>query len=132
MPDVAGTYVVELVVNDGTVDSDPSQVTITVIDDNNDDVTSWTTGAYGSGVDMSQELHITGAPSLSVTVVGEVKRVRDWVYIYDKNGNLVQRLTGIINTTFIVAGDSITARLVSAARGGGGSGVTVTISNNAN
>jgi hypothetical protein len=130
VPDVAGNYVVELIVNDGTVDSDPVQVRVTATDGGNTDVTTWTTGAYGSGVDISKELHIAGAQSLTVTMVGKVGGRMDWFYIYDKNGNQIEKITGNINKTIIVNGDTITARLTSSARGGGGSGVTVTISEN--
>ena len=88
--------------------------------------TTWTTGAYNNNEDVSQELNLTGANSLIVTVVGEVERNYDFIYIYDNTGNRIKRLHGVINEEFPVNGSGITARLVSDFSINR-SGVTVTI-----
>ena len=88
--------------------------------------TTWTTGHYGNNVNRSKTLSISGASSLTVTVLGETENSYDFIYIYDANGQQIKRFTGHINETFTVSGSSIKAKLTSdysQTR----SGVTVTI-----
>jgi subtilisin family serine protease len=127
--DVAGEYVLQLIVNDGKVNSDPSNVTITVSgsSDGGADVTTWTTGAYNNNEDRSQKLSISGASSLVVRVVGKVESSFDFIYIYDASGKEIAQYDGTINKTLIVQGSSITARLLSDSSETA-SGVTVSIS----
>ena len=89
-------------------------------------VTEWTTGAYGNNEDRSQTLSIPGAEALKVYVSGETELNYDYITFYDANGNQVQRLHGPLNTSFILNGDSVTARLTSDGSVTK-SGVTITI-----
>ncbi len=84
-------------------------------DNNNSDVnvTTWTTGAYENYEDRSQDLLITGATSLSVTISGETEAGYDFIYIYDEKGKQIAKLDGIINKTVTVKGSLITAKLTS-------------------
>ena len=110
--DVAGTYTLQLIVNDGQVDSGASAVTITITDDGgNSDVTSWTTGAYDNNEDRRETLHIAGATSLTVHITGETEARYDYIYIYDASGNQVAKLDGKLDKTITVSGSEITARL---------------------
>jgi len=120
--DMSGEYVLELVVNDGQVDSAADRVVITAVGD----VTTWTTGHYGNNEDRRQELKIAGASRLRVHVEGETEQGYDYIYLYDASGHQIAKLDGSIDRTLTVDGGSITARLTS-----DGSvtkdGVTVTI-----
>jgi hypothetical protein len=127
--DKAGKYVVELVVNDGSENSSPSTITVTVVDKDDigdTDVTTWTTGRYENDEDISKELFISGASSLIVTVKGKTEEYFDYIYIYDENDKRVAKLDGRINKKLTVQGSSIRARLVSDSFVNK-SGVTVTI-----
>ncbi|MDF1820152.1 MAG: ricin-type beta-trefoil lectin domain protein [Alcanivoracaceae bacterium] len=76
-------------------------------------VTNWTTGAYGNNEDRNETLSIPGAAALKVYVNGETELNYDFITFYDANGNQVQRLHGPLDTSFIVNGDSVRARLTS-------------------
>ena len=89
-------------------------------------ITEWTTGAYGNNEDRDQTLSIPGAAALKVYVTGETELNYDYITFYDANGSQVQRLHGPLNTSFIVSGDSVRARLTSDGSVTK-SGVTVTI-----
>lgn len=90
--------------------------------------TSWTTGAYSNNEDRSQTLSITDATSLTVNVSGNTEKNYDYIYIYDKDNNQIEKLHGNnLDETFEVAGDSIRARLTSDGSIST-SGVTVNIS----
>lgn len=78
-----------------------------------DGVTQWATGAYGNNEDRSQILSISGAEALKVTISGETELNYDFITFYDAAGNQVKRLHGSINTSFIVPGSSVRARLTS-------------------
>lgn len=74
-------------------------------------ITEWNTGEYGHNQDIRKTLHIPGASSLTVTVVGNTERNYDFFYIYNENGDEEKKLHGAILETFTVVGSSIEARL---------------------
>ena len=76
-------------------------------------VTSWTTGAYDNNEDRREELRITDASELVVTISGETEARYDFIYIYDAAGNQIAKLDGVLDETITVEGSSITARLTS-------------------
>ncbi len=123
-----GNAITARLVSDNTQGSSGATVTITAVthDSTNSNVTTWTTGRYGINEDRSRKLMMEKALRLHVTVTGETEAGYDFIYIYDKAGNEVAKLDGIINTTFTVEGDTITARLLSD-YSVVASGVTVTI-----
>jgi len=75
--------------------------------------TTWTTGAYDNNEDRNQTLRIKDAKNLTVKIVGETEKRYDFIYIYNANGQQIQKLDGKINKTINVMGSSITARLTS-------------------
>jgi hypothetical protein len=77
-----------------------------------EDNSSWETGAYGNNEDRSERLSIAGASALRVSVEGITEDNYDYLYIYDADDNLIIRLDGDINQSFIVEGSSIRANLV--------------------
>ena len=107
--DMSGDYIVELVVNDGEINSTADRVVITAIGD----ITTWSTGAYGNNEDRRQELKISGATQLSIHIEGETESRYDYIYIYDAEGNQIAKFDGKIDETLTVDGSSITARLTS-------------------
>ena len=78
-----------------------------------ENVTSWTTGAYDNNEDRREELRITDATDLVVTISGETEARYDYIYIYDAAGNQIAKLDGVLDETITVEGSSITARLTS-------------------
>ncbi|RUM65258.1 MAG: hypothetical protein DSZ03_03115 [Sulfurimonas sp.] len=78
-----------------------------------DDTTVWITGAYGNNEDRNQTLSIAEATYLRVTVEGSLEQNYDFIYIYDAQGHQILQLDGSVNTTVVVAGNTIKARLVS-------------------
>jgi len=75
--------------------------------------TVWRTGKYDNNAEIERKLSIPNASRLRVTVKGQTEQGYDFFYIYDNNGNLLRKLSGSINQTFIVDGASITAKLTS-------------------
>jgi len=95
-----------------------------------DSQTTWTTGRYTNNANLNKTLTIPNATKLTVTITGETEHNYDYITIKDKNGKIVQKyLSGKINKTFEVSGDSITANLKSDASITK-SGVTVSIKSN--
>jgi len=125
---VTGDSITARLTSDGSVTKSGVTVTIESVTDDggNDDLTTWTTGAYDNNEDRSETLHIAGETRLRVTVQGETERGYDFIYLYDENNQRIAKLDGKIDKTYTVDGGSITARLTS----DGSitkSGVTVTI-----
>jgi len=61
---------------------------------------------YENNSNVSQALSISGATGLQVTISGETESGYDYVYITDSSGTQ-RRFDGSINSTFVVAGESI-------------------------
>lgn len=68
VPDIAGDYVIQLVVNDGTVDSSPSSVTVSVSDDPSllplELVDARSTGGYTVEVEFNKQVDETSATDI--------------------------------------------------------------------
>ena len=75
--------------------------------------TTWTTGTYGNNENRSEILSISGASSLTVTIVGEVEQGYDYITIFDENGTQAGQFTGQINQTITLNTSSIRAILTS-------------------
>ncbi len=112
---VAGSSITARLLSDNSQGATGATVNISAVEEDNapDTHTTWTTGRYGINDDRNQTLSIANAAKLQVSITGETEAGYDFIYIYDKAGNEVAKLDGIINTTLIVTGDSITARLIS-------------------
>ena len=99
---------------------------VDLLDIESNSAVSWTTGAYANFANIGRTLQIPGAAGLSVSVSGQTEYYYDVVYIYDRYGTQIKALSGSINETFTVVGDTITARLI-ADGSVTSSGVTITI-----
>jgi len=73
--------------------------------------TVWNTGPYKDFDNRMQVLSVPGAKALKVTIQGATECGYDYIYIYDSCGRLVAKLSGNINKTVYVQGDSIIAKL---------------------
>ncbi|NPA82099.1 MAG: hypothetical protein GXO31_05775 [Epsilonproteobacteria bacterium] len=73
--------------------------------------TVWNTGKYRDFDNRMQVLSVPGAKALKVTIKGATECGYDYIYIYDSCGKLVAKLSGNINKTVYVKGDSIIAKL---------------------
>jgi mono/diheme cytochrome c family protein len=83
-PDVAGTYVVQLVVNDGTVDSTPDAVTITVTAAAPDGAALFSTFCAGChGADGTQIKNLRGISGAAI----EAKMPHKGITINDIGGS---------------------------------------------
>ncbi len=69
--------------------------------------TTWSTGKYRDFDNKMQVLSVPGAKTLKVSVTGETECNYDFLYIYDSCGKLIARLSGGINKTLYVSGDSV-------------------------
>ena len=112
---VSGNAITARLVSDNTQGALGATISISAVEGEHTDnsVTTWTTGRYGINEDRSHKLFINNALKLQVTVTGETEAGYDFIYIYDKTGNEIAKLDGVINTTFIIEGDTVTARLLS-------------------
>ncbi len=110
-----GSFITARFVSDNTQGKSGVTVSISAAENDtaNNNVTTWTTGRYGINDDRSRKLVIDKAAKLRVSITGETEAGYDFIYIYNKAGKEVAKLDGVINTTFVVEGDSITARLLS-------------------
>ncbi len=72
--------------------------------------TMWSTGKYRDFEEKMQVLSVPGAKALRVDVTGSTECGYDYIYIYDSCGKLVGKLSGTINKTLYVKGDSIIAK----------------------
>jgi len=101
---------VELISDDEVTDSG---ITVNISKSKTDSVTSWKTGEYSNNSNLQKELYINGAKKLNVKIKGSTELDCDFVLIYDQNGNLIQKLSGVIDADFTVNGSAITAQLIS-------------------
>ena len=92
--DVAGTYVAQLVVNDGTIDSDPSTVVITVTDNTSNDPAI--TGISPVSAPIGSQITLTGVNLL--TVGGGCPTIT----LKDQHGNTITALVVSCSDTQIV------------------------------
>ena len=76
-------------------------------------ITSWTTGEYENNSNLTKQLNIENAKRLKVTIKGETEQGWDYINIYDKDNNLIRKVSGDIDESFNVIGSSIIANLVS-------------------
>ena len=74
---------------------------------------SWTTGAYANNMNVERTLTITGANKLSVTIVGETEKYYDFITILNSSNHIEKRMSGKINKSFIVLGNSVTIKFKS-------------------
>ena len=72
--------------------------------------TMWSTGKYRDFEEKMQILSVPGAKALKVNINGSTECGYDYIYIYDSCGKLVAKLSGVINKTVYVKGDSIIAK----------------------
>lgn len=72
---------------------------------------SWSTGVYRNNEQTERTLSLPGASALTVSVQGRLEQGYDFIRIFDAAGMLRGSYTGSIQTTLIVPGSSIKARL---------------------
>jgi len=109
---VPGDHITVRFTSDGSVVKEGAVVHIEESNSSGDVVTYETEHPYANNTDETQELTISGASGLRVTISGEVEQTYDKIFITDSTGNETQ-YTGVLDEEFTVPGDHITVRFTS-------------------
>jgi len=76
-------------------------------------IDTWNTGRYENNVDINKTLTLPDATNLEVTISGETEENYDFIMIANSSREIIKQLSGVMNETFEVSGNSIIANLKS-------------------